>query len=55
MVSPLWDKDSPGDLLLDGLGVGLSEQVEHGAAEVVGVAVGVAQLIGDSVQEQVTS
>lgn len=44
---------SPGDLLLDGLCVGLSKQVEHGAAEVVSVAVGVAQLIGDRVQKQV--
>lgn len=45
---------SPGDLLLNGLGVGLSKQVEHGAAEVVGVAVWVAQLIGYRVQEQVS-
>lgn len=45
----------PGDLLLDGLGVGLGKQVQHGAAEVVGVAVGVAQLIGYGVQEQVAT
>lgn len=44
---------SPGDLLLDGLSVGLSEQIEHGAAEVMSVAVGVAQLIGDRIQEQI--
>lgn len=44
----------PGDLLLDGLGVGLSKQIQHGAAEVMSVAVGVAQLIGNCVQEQVT-
>lgn len=44
---------SPGDLLLDGLCVGLCKQVEHGAAEVVGVAVGVAQLVGDGVQEEI--
>lgn len=44
---------SPGDLLLDGLGVGLCEEVQHGAAEVVGVTVGIAQLVGDRVQEQV--
>lgn len=48
------DGVSPGDLLLDGLGVCLGEQIEHGAAEVVSVAVRVAQLIGDRVQEQVT-
>lgn len=45
---------SPGDLLLDGLRVGLSKQVEHGAAKVMGVAVGVAQLVGNGVQEEVT-
>lgn len=45
---------SPGNLLLDGLGVGLGEQVEHGTAEVMSVAVGVTQLVGDRVQEQVT-
>lgn len=45
----------PGDLLLDGLGVGLGKQVQHGAAEVVGVAVGVAQLVGYRVQEQVAT
>lgn len=45
---------SPGDLLLDGLGVGLSKQIQHGAAEVVSVAVGVAELIGNRIQEQVT-
>lgn len=45
----------PGDLLLDGLGVGLGKQVQHGAAEVVGVAVGVAQLVGYCVQEQVAT
>lgn len=44
----------PGDLLLDGLSIGLSEQVQHGAAEIMGVAVGVAQLIGDGVQKQVS-
>lgn len=46
---------SPGDLLLDGLGIGLSKQIEHGAAEVVSVAVGVAKLVGNCIQEQVTS
>lgn len=45
---------SPGDLLLDGLGVGLGKQIEHRAAEVVSVTVGVTQLIGDRIQEQVT-
>lgn len=45
----------PGDLLLNGLGVGLGKQVEHGAAEVMGVAVGVAQLVGYGVEEQVAA
>lgn len=45
---------SPGDLLLDGLSVGLGKQIEHRAAEVVSVTVGVTQLIGDRIQEQVT-
>lgn len=44
---------SPGDLLLDSLSVGLCKQVQHGAAEVVSVAVGVSQLIGNCVQEKV--
>lgn len=43
------------DLLLDGLGVGLGKEVKECAAEVVGVTVGVAQLIGDCVKEQVTA
>lgn len=48
-------RSSPGDLLLNGLRVGLSKQVEHGAAEVMSVAVGVAQLVGNGVQEEVTA
>jgi hypothetical protein len=43
----------PGDLLLNLFRVGLEEEVEQGAAEVVGVGVGVAQLVGDGVEEQV--
>ena len=46
-------RHSPCDLLLDGRRVGLGEQVENQVQEVVGVAVGVAQLVGDSVQEQI--
>lgn len=44
-----------GYLLLDGLGVGLGEQIEQGAAEVVRVAVGIAQLIGDRVEKQIAA
>ena len=43
----------PGNLFLYGLCVGLSEQVEERAAEVVGVAVGIAQLVRYRRQEQV--
>ena len=47
-VRPVHDQplqEHPGDLLLDGLGVGLGEEVEEAAGEVVGVGVGVAQLV----------
>ena len=46
---------SPGDLLLHGLCVGLSEEVEQAAAEVVRVTVWVPQLVGDGCQEQVAT
>ena len=49
----LQDLNAPGDLLLDGLRVSLSKQVEEAAGEVVGVGVGVPQLVGDAVQEQI--
>ena len=49
----LQNLNAPGDLLLDGLSVGLSKQVEEAAGEVVGVGVGVPQLVGDAVQEQI--
>jgi len=43
------------DLLLDRLGVCLGKQVEQSAAEVMGVTVGVAQLVGHGVQKQVST
>lgn len=46
---------SPGDLLLDRFSIGFSKKIKHGAAEIVSVAVGVAQLIGDGIQEQITA
>ena len=46
---------SPGDLFLHSLCVRLSEEVEQAAAEVVRVAVGIPQLVGDGCQEQVTT
>lgn len=45
----------PSDLLLNGLCVSFSEQVEHGAAEVVRVAVWVPQLISNSIEEQIAT
>ena len=42
-------------MLLDGFGVGLGEQVEECAAEVVRVAIRIAELIGNGVDEQVAS
>lgn len=45
----------PSDLLLNRLRIGFSEQVEHGAAEVVRVAVWVTQLIGYRIEEQVAA
>ncbi|MPC11106.1 hypothetical protein E2C01_003758 [Portunus trituberculatus] len=44
-----------GDLFLNCFCVGFSKKVQEGAAEVVSVTVGVAQLIGDGIQEQVSA
>lgn len=49
-----FQKDS-GNLFLDCFRVGFSKEMQEGAAEVVSVTVGVAQLIGDGVQEQVAA
>lgn len=46
---------SPGYLFLYRLRVGLGEQIKQRAAEVVGVTVRVAQLVGDGVQKQVST
>lgn len=46
---------SPGDLLLDCFCIGFSKQIQHSTAEIVGVAVWVSQLIGDGIQEQVST
>ena len=46
---------SPCDLLLNGLCISLRKEGEQGAAEVVGVAIGVAQLVGYGIQEQVAA
>lgn len=43
----------PGDLLLDGFGIGLGEEVQQSTGEIMRVTVGIPQLIGYCVQEQV--
>ena len=43
----------PSNLLLNGLCIGLCKEGEQGTAEVVGVAIGVAQLVGYGIQKQV--
>jgi hypothetical protein len=45
----------PCDLLLDGFCIGLGKQIQQRTTEVVCVAVWVAQLVGNSIQEQVPS
>ena len=45
----------PRDLLLDMLRVGLGKQIEHHTAEVVRVVIRVSQVIGNGIEEQVTS
>lgn len=45
----------PGDLLLYGLCVCLGEEREEAAAEIVRVAVGVAELVGHCIQQQVAA
>lgn len=48
-------KQHSGDLLLNRFGVGLGEQVQQSAAEVMRVAIRIAQLVGNSIQEQVAT
>ena len=45
----------PGDLFLDGLSIGLSKEREESTGEIVGVAVGISQLVGYGIQEQVAT
>ncbi len=42
-------------LLLNSFSVSFSKQRQQGTTKIVGVAVGVAQLVGNSVEEQVTT
>ena len=46
---------SPCDLFLDGLCIGLRKQIEQSAAEVMRVTVGVAQLVGQGIQEKIAT
>ena len=43
----------PCDLFLNGLRIGFREQVEKTTGEVVGVRVGISQLVGDAVEGEV--
>ena len=43
------------DLFLNSLSVGLSKEREKSTAEVVGVAVGITELVGNCIQEQVAT
>lgn len=45
----------PGDLLLHHLGLGLEEEGQQHDGEVVGVRVGVAELVGHGVQKEVAA
>lgn len=48
-------QQNPGDLLLDHFRLSFGEQIQQNAAEVVRVLVGIAQLIGHGVEEEVSS
>lgn len=43
----------PSDLFLNRLGIRFCKETEKNAAEVVGVAIGVTQLIGNGIDEQI--
>ena len=43
------------DLFLDRLSIGLGKERKKGTAEVVGVAVGIAKLVGYCIQEQIAT
>ena len=48
-------QQNPGHLLLYGFNLGLREEGEEGTREVVGVGVGVPQLVGNGVEEEVAT
>ena len=50
---PLQENSS--DLLLNGFSIGLGEQREKGTTEVVGVVIGIAKLVGNGIQEEITT
>ena len=50
---PLQENSS--DLLLNGFSIGLGKQRQQGTAEVVGVAIGIAKLVGNGIQEEIAT
>lgn len=48
-------EENPHDLLLDGFGIGLSKEIENGAAEVLGVTVGIPQVVDHGIQKQIAT
>lgn len=45
----------PGYLLLDSLIISLSEEIEESTTEIVGVAIGISQLVSNSSQKQIAT
>jgi hypothetical protein len=43
----------PSDLFLNLFGIGLKEKVEKSAAEVVGMRIWIAQLVGDGIEQEI--
>ena len=48
-------KENSRNLLLNGFSIGLSKQRQQGTAEVVGVAIGIAKLVGNGIQEEIAT
>ena len=48
-------QQNTGDLLLYGFSIGLSKERQQCAAEIVGVAIWIAKLVGNSIEEQIAA